>query len=531
MKFIATILTTFILISPSVQAAEYKTEAYIQGYGFHVIHGIGADADGMLYAGSVVGQSIYQVDPKTGESTVWAEAPLGMADDIEIGPDGQLYWTSYLLGKIHTRLKDGTIKELASGLPAINSIAMNAEGHLFATQVFGGDALHEIDPNGEKPPRKIMEDMGGLNGFDFGPAGRLYGPIWFKNKVVAVDVDSGAMTDIAHGFATPAAVNFNSKGELFAVDSARGEVIQIDIESGEKTLIAKTRSGIDNLCFDAQDRLYITIMTESAIYEVNVDDGSLRTVKEAPLAVPADMAISDGTLYLSDTFALRFIDLETKIIERSVRFPETQLEYTNGIAVTKDRIHSASFFNSAVQTLDRNTGEILTTYHELITPFDVAELSDGRLLALQMMTGSIVHLKTETEREVVFEGLKAPVAMVVIDSDRLYVTEYASGTISLIDLSTQTRTVVVTDLKGPEGLALGPGGHLFVAETGAQQVTKIDPATGERTVIATDLPIGYQTAPGMPPMGLTTGIAVAENGDVYLSSDIEDSIYRLRKVN
>ena len=87
-----------------------------------------------------------------------------MADDIEVGPDGTLYWTSYLLGKIHARKGDGPIRELATGLPGINSLAMNAEGRLFATQVFLGDALYEIDPTGQKPPRKIMQDMGGLNG-------------------------------------------------------------------------------------------------------------------------------------------------------------------------------------------------------------------------------------------------------------------------------------------------------------------------------------------------------------------------------
>jgi hypothetical protein len=27
-----------------------------------------------------------------------------------------------------------------------------------------------------------MEKMGGLNGFEFGPDDRLYGPLWFKAK-------------------------------------------------------------------------------------------------------------------------------------------------------------------------------------------------------------------------------------------------------------------------------------------------------------------------------------------------------------
>ncbi|HBT06597.1 MAG TPA: hypothetical protein DEB22_09265, partial [Alcanivorax sp.] len=62
---------------------------------------------------------------------------------------------------------------------------------LFATQVFMGDALYEIDRSGEQPPRKIIEGMGGLNGFEFGPDGHLYGPLWFKGEVVRVNVESG----------------------------------------------------------------------------------------------------------------------------------------------------------------------------------------------------------------------------------------------------------------------------------------------------------------------------------------------------
>ena len=49
---------------------------------------------------------------------------------------------------------------------------------------------------------------------DWGPDGRLYGPRWFNNEVVSVDVDTGDIRKEASGFIVPAAVKFNSKGEL-----------------------------------------------------------------------------------------------------------------------------------------------------------------------------------------------------------------------------------------------------------------------------------------------------------------------------
>ena len=66
-----------------------------------------------------------------------------------------------------------------------------------------------------------MEDMGGLNGFEIGPDGALYGPLWFKGQIARVDLEMETLSVIADGFAIPAAVNFDSQGRLFAVDTQR----------------------------------------------------------------------------------------------------------------------------------------------------------------------------------------------------------------------------------------------------------------------------------------------------------------------
>jgi hypothetical protein len=61
--------------------------------------------------------------------------------------------------------------------------------------VFLGDALYEIDVEGVKPPRMIMEKMGGLNGFEFGPDDRLYGPLWFKGVTLEYPMSATAKGD------------------------------------------------------------------------------------------------------------------------------------------------------------------------------------------------------------------------------------------------------------------------------------------------------------------------------------------------
>lgn len=199
-KLLPALLAAAVGFAVAAQAGEYKKTLVAPGSNFHGVHGITVAPDGMIYTGSVVGGSVYSVDPKSGVVKTVIGPPVGMADDLEFGPNGELAYTSFLTGIMHLRLPDGSIKELGTGLPGINSTAWKQDGRLFATQVFLGDALYEMDPTGAKPPRKIIEKMGGLNGFDFGPDGMLYGPLWFKGQVAKVNVDTGELAVDVKGY-------------------------------------------------------------------------------------------------------------------------------------------------------------------------------------------------------------------------------------------------------------------------------------------------------------------------------------------
>jgi streptogramin lyase len=110
--------------------------------------------------------------------------------------------------------------------------------------------LYEIDVEGVKPPRLIMEKMGGLNGFEFGPDDLLYGPLWFKGQVAKVDVDKAELTVVADGFKIPAAVNFDSKGNLWVVDTALGQLVRVDPKTGARKMVAQLKPSLDNLAID-----------------------------------------------------------------------------------------------------------------------------------------------------------------------------------------------------------------------------------------------------------------------------------------
>ncbi len=519
-------------------APVFTMETLVPGGLFKGIHGLTFTREGRLLVGSVVGQSIYDVDPETGESTIYLGPPQGMADDIEQGPDGTLVWTAFSDGKVYAQAPGGPVVTIAEGLPGTNSLAFAPDGRLFFTQVFAGDALYEADPTGETPPRKIMEGMGGLNGFDFGPDGKLYGPLWFKGQVVRVDVDAGTLETVAEGFGIPAAVNFNSKGELYAVDTQRGEVVRVNTETGERTVVASTPRAIDNLTFSADDRLFLTVMAENAVYEVTVTDGTVRKVVSTPLSNAADIALQerDGTetLYVATVFALVAVDVATGEMRELGRVfdPDALVDYPVALGTgDSGRVAIASFASSSLQDYDPVADSLSPVSHNIPAVSDAVSMADG-ILFLDVAAGMVKRASGEglADIVVVAEGLAGPTSLVLGPDGAVYVSEYA-GMISRIDLSSGERTVMVQDLLGPEGFAFaeaGPlAGRIVVAEVAARRIVAVDPETGDRITVAEDLPIGLLPAENAPPMNLTTGIVVTASGDVIFSSDLDSAVYRL----
>jgi len=531
-------MNRMLLVGILVCGAAYAQNAhiakpFIEGAGLHCIHGLTFDAEDNLYVGSVVGQSIYRVDTETGVHEVIVGPNDGLADDMEFGPDGALYYTSIIQGAVRRRDPDGTVTTVAEGKAGFNSIAFNAEGRLFSAEVFLGDALYELDPTGQKPPRTILEGQGGLNGFDFGPDGKLYGPLWFKGQVVRVDVDSGKLDVVADGFGIPAAANFNSKGDLFVLDSMRGDIVRVDVKTGTKETVFKLKTAMDNLAFDSQDRMYVTVMSESAIYEVDLAAGKARKVREDPLGVPADLAIwKDGereTVYIADTFALRSFDVATGAVTDIARFVETHVEYPTGIDVTEEFIHTVSFNAGVAQTFDRKTGELVATHQGLTGSMDVAAARDGALLVTLLVGGKLERISPDSERSTVIEGLAAPVGVAVDELGQVFVSEWASGNLVQIDLDTGEKKVVASGLDKPEGIAIGGLGRILVSETGTQSVVAIYLATGTRETMASGIPMGLGMTPQFPPMGVPTGVVAASDGSLFVSADTTDSIWRITK--
>jgi sugar lactone lactonase YvrE len=531
-------VTVFFFFANGVGASAqtYEVTRLVPGSAFHGVHGLGIDNAGRMFAGSVAGAALYEVDRDNGTAKIAIPTPEGMADDIAFAPDGTMAWTGFLTGDLYARNGDGPIKKLASGLPGINSLAYRRDGRLYATTVFLGDTLYEIDVEGVKPPRVIMEKMGGLNGFEFGPDDRLYGPLWFKGQVAKVDVDKAELTVVADGFKTPAAVNFDSKGNLWVVDAALGQLVRVDPKTGAKKMVAQLKPSLDNLAIDDKDRIYVSNMADNGIQEVDAETGAAKQVIIGKLALPGGIGVvSDGlkdTIYVADVFAYRTVDGATGEVSEPARMHAAgvTLEYPMSATAKGDDVILSSWFTGTVQVVDRKTGTTKEMMHDFKAPHDAIRLADGSILVNEFGSKSLIRASGEhgKDRTVLIGGLEGPVGLVGGAKGDVYVTEALAGQVSKVG-SNGEKTILAKDLKMPEGIALAPDGKLIVAEVGAKRLVELDPQTGKVTEIAGNLPIGLVGAPGGLPTNIPTGVGVGATGTIYFSSDIENAIYKVVK--
>ena len=80
-----------------------QPQVLVHGSPFHGVHGLAIDQRGRLLAGTVIGGAIWEVDRADGSAEVIIPAPEGEADDIAVGPNGELAWTSSSQGIVRFR--------------------------------------------------------------------------------------------------------------------------------------------------------------------------------------------------------------------------------------------------------------------------------------------------------------------------------------------------------------------------------------------------------------------------------------------
>ena len=215
----------------------YTVKVLVRGASLREANGIWADCRGRLYVATTAGAEVAVLDARNGR--VIDRLSYSAADDVTMGPDGSLYWTDLLDGKVW-RMAPGRAVTSQYVAPGMNPITFSADGRLFVAQAIlpYGETLYELDPALVDPPKAIWSPGDGPLFFPAAERLRLR-PGRHALRAAAVpwegcpprpDRGPDHAAGRRLGPVVPDAVKFDSYGRLFAVTSAvNGEVVRIDV--------------------------------------------------------------------------------------------------------------------------------------------------------------------------------------------------------------------------------------------------------------------------------------------------------------
>ncbi len=508
----------------------YTIERIVAGSGLHAANGIAFGPDGRLYVASVPGESIFALDIATGAVTVEVGPFAGEADDLVFTPEGALIWTAFMEGAVRRRDPDGGLRDLATNLPGINGIALTRDGaRLFASQVFMGEGLWEIDLAGIAPPRLLADHTGGLNAFHFGPDGMIYAPSWDRGQVVRVDPQSGATTVLADGFGKPGAVRFDAADQLYVLDDESGELWALDRdgERWRKRFVAKLATATDNMAMGSDGLIYVSNMCDNGVHAVDPRTGAVRTVVSGALAFPRAIAMSAGPsgeeIHVADSGAYRIVDVSSGAVRDVARAVATPLKFPSSVSVGPGHVVLTGEGLGVVQLYGRD-GRHVRDVDGFDRPSAAIECEDGSLVVAEPQAGRLVRAKGD-DRTTIVEGLDQPSALIDAGDGAVYVAESGAGRLLRVSLSDGAVHVLADGFGALRAIALGPEGAMAVLDNREGRLSLVELATGAKTQVAQSLPVGYLSVP-YPRSG---GVAVGADGSLYVAADVENAMYRISR--
>ncbi len=510
----------------------FVVEQIVAGSGFHTANGIAFGPDKRLFVASVAGESIFALDLTTGAIETIVGPPSGEADDLAFSPTGDMIWTAFLEGVVRMKNADGETKDLASGLPGVNSIAFTRDGkRLFVGQVFMGDGMWEINLAGTAAARLVASNTGGINACQFGPDGMIYGPSWDRGQVVRIHPETGETVVLADGFKKPGAVRFDLEDHLFVLDDRTGEIFALDEANGawSKRLIVQLPSATDNMVIGPNGFFYVSGMPDNAIYEVDPKTGKSRVVVKGQLGFPRSIAVSTGTdgdlLHIADTGSYRIINPRTKVVCDVARAVATDLKFPASVSVHGKNVLLTAELFGAIEIFNLE-GTMVREISGLSMPAASIECDDGTIIVTEPLAGRVLRLSGE-QKDVLAEGLQLPSGLADAGDGTIYVSESASGRLLRIGVENRKITLVAENLGTVRAIAITPDGSIAVLDINGGRLLLLAPATGVVILVAHGFAVGRL----QQPYARSGGLAVGSDGAMYVAADAENALYRvLRKV-
>jgi sugar lactone lactonase YvrE len=496
-------------------------------------NGLRTGPDGRVYIAQVTGSQISALDLATG--TLETVSPKGgdiiAPDDVAFGPDGDLFATEVMDGRVSVRGTDGRSRILRDDLPCANGITVH-QGRLFVGECRDGGRLMELDRDGGIA-RVLAENLPSPNAMEVGPDGFLYYPLMTANEIWRIDPEGGEPQRVAGDLGVPDAVKFDADGFIVSTQVATGQVLRIDPRSGAKTLLAQLNPGLDNLTF-VGDRLFVSNFT-GEITEI-VSGGDTRTTLAGGLNWPLDLAVGDdGKLYVADGTYFYVVQADGSLQTVGMLFTPGYPGFIRGLAAAGGGEFVVTTSGGQVTRYRPAAGEsdVLATGFDQL--YGVALAPGGAVVFAELGTGRVLSAH-DGDVQSLAADLRDPVGVAIAPDGTPLVAESGAGRVVRL---TGTQVVTVVDgLQRPQGLLVADG-VLYIVDAGAKEVVAVDMNSGTRQTIASGLPVGpppgVEPKPlrGMPPFsgpqGPFAGITIGADGTLFVSADGDGSVLALRR--
>jgi sugar lactone lactonase YvrE len=529
----------------------YLEQVLVKGATIHGANGLAIDGGGRLLVASVWGQQITAVDRSTGRvlqryGPIVDGTQLGTPDDVAAGPDGSIYYTDIMGGMVGRITPDGHLTK--QPVAAFNNpLAFDAVGRLFVAQALLGDCLYRVDPALVAPPVKILCGSGAagfpeqLNGFDFGPDGKLYAPQPALGRVVRIDVDATppTVTVVASDLGgNPASVEFDARGNLYA-NLGQGPVVRINPATGAVTAVTTLPWGLDNMAIDGRGRLFVSNSDDGHVDRVNPATGTHRQVLKGGQIIPGGVAVlpqatGGDWVVVADLWRVATYNGRTgRLLDLDKSFGAFgPIPGVTTTAADGGRVLLTSWIAGVVTEWNSATDAPVAVHAGFGLPLNAIRFG-GDLVVAALGPAPVVRQASDGTRTPLAAGSVFVPTGLAATTDDLWVADWATGVVWQLvkDGTTLPSPVAVAGgLVQPEGLAVDLDGSLLVVEAGAGRLTRIQPGTGATSTVASGLRLGAAPPPGAPPTWIFNGVAVGGRGDVYVTGDVSGALYRFSPV-
>ena len=251
---------------------------------------------GNVWAADYFGHQLLWFDPDTGRI---AERYGGLCDtdDVVVAPDGSLIATCAGEGTVVRVQRDGAVGVLSVVGRGVNPIALEPGGKAVVVG-FGttdDDRLLRVPLDGG-PVEVVADGLPVLNGFGFGPDGRLYAPtggvealLGSTGGLIAIDVSTGSTEVIPLQFDEPGrtglafavGVDVGPDGTVYIAQGVDPALYAVDPSTGHATLVGTSpEAAADNVLVLSDGRILLSGFVGNSVVVFSPDGtgGWIRTV-------------------------------------------------------------------------------------------------------------------------------------------------------------------------------------------------------------------------------------------------------------